>query len=67
MSVSELFQFVIMLTGVIALVYKVVKDHYNKKQVFYIKSKKHRPTPNFAVFLKHQSKLEKPLTVQYSL
>ncbi len=31
MSVSEFFQFVIMMTGVIALVYKVVKDHYNKK------------------------------------
>ncbi len=31
MSHTELFQFVIMLTAVISLVYKVVKDHYDKK------------------------------------
>lgn len=31
MTVSELFQFVIMLTGVITLVYKVTKDIFNKK------------------------------------
>ena len=31
MTISELFQFVIMLTGVITLVYKVTKDHFNKK------------------------------------
>ncbi len=30
MSVSELFQFVIMLTAVISLVYKVIKDHEDK-------------------------------------
>lgn len=31
MTTSELFQFVIMLTGVISLVYKVIKDFYDKK------------------------------------
>lgn len=31
MSVSELFQFVIMLTAVVSLVYKIVKDQENKK------------------------------------
>lgn len=31
MTFSELLQFVIMLTGVITLVYKVTKDHFNKK------------------------------------
>ncbi len=31
MTFSELFQFVIMLTGVITLVYKVTKDHFDKK------------------------------------
>ncbi len=30
MSVSEFFQFVIMMTGVIALVYQIVKDHHTK-------------------------------------
>ncbi len=31
MTISELFQFVIMLTGIITLVYKVTKDIFNKK------------------------------------
>ncbi len=31
MTFSEFFQFVIMLTGVITLVYKVTKDHFDKK------------------------------------
>ncbi len=31
MTFSELIEFVIMLTGVIALVYKVTKDHSDKK------------------------------------
>ena len=31
MTFSELFQFVIVLTGVITLVYKVTKDHFDKK------------------------------------
>ena len=31
MTFSELFQFVIMLAGVITLVYKVTKDHFDKK------------------------------------
>lgn len=31
MTFSELLQFVIMLTGVITLVYKVTKDHFDKK------------------------------------
>lgn len=31
MTYSELFQFVIMLTGIITLVYKVTKDTSNRK------------------------------------
>ena len=31
MSHTELYQFVLMMAAVISLVYKVVKDHYNKK------------------------------------
>ena len=31
MTYSELFQFVIMLTGIITLVYKVTKDASNRK------------------------------------
>lgn len=31
MTFSELFQFIIMLTGVITLVYKVTKDLFNRK------------------------------------
>lgn len=30
MTFSELFQFVMMFTSVIALVYKVTKDHFDK-------------------------------------
>ena len=31
MTFSELIEFVMMLTGVITLVYKVTKDHFDKK------------------------------------
>ena len=31
-TVSELFQFIIMLTAVATFIYMVTKDHYNKKK-----------------------------------
>ncbi len=67
MSVSEFFQFVIMLTAVIALVYQIVKDHHTKSSYFlHRKIRNTAQRPIWRCFL-NITNMEKPLTVRYSL